>query len=47
MKYRASSIGGVLTVEAGTGGGTVVTCTVRGISPQALPYKNRPRRRQR
>ncbi len=29
MRYRAHSIGGILTVESGSTGGTVVTCTLR------------------
>ena len=31
MRYRASSIGGRLSVERGTEGGTLVTCTVRQV----------------
>ncbi len=29
MRYRAHSIGGILTIESGSQGGTVVTCTLR------------------
>lgn len=28
MRYRAASIGAALTVERGTSGGTIVTCTL-------------------
>jgi signal transduction histidine kinase len=49
MRYRAQSIGGSLVVEAGAKGGTMVTCTVRGI-PHAgvsiltadMPTRNQP-----
>jgi signal transduction histidine kinase len=30
MNFRAASIGALLSVAPGTGGGTVVTCTLRG-----------------
>jgi signal transduction histidine kinase len=50
MRYRAQSIGGTLVVEPGAKGGTMVTCTVRGI-PHAgvsiltadMPTRNQPR----
>ena len=35
MRYRASSLGGVLSVEPGAKGGTVVTCAVRAVPPCA------------
>jgi two-component system CheB/CheR fusion protein len=38
MKYRAKSIGGLLVVEPGTGRGTIVTCTLRGIPHLSAPY---------
>ena len=31
MRYRAHSIGGILIVEPGSQGGTVVTCTLRAV----------------
>jgi len=31
MRYRAHSIGGILTVESGSHGGTVVSCTLRTV----------------
>lgn len=39
MKYRATSIGGNLTVAPGADAGTVVTCTVRGVPHLTTPYK--------
>jgi two-component system CheB/CheR fusion protein len=39
MKYRAKSIGGVLVVEPGVDGGTVVTCTIRGIPHLSAPFR--------
>jgi two-component system CheB/CheR fusion protein len=38
MKYRAKSIGGALVVEPGVDGGTVVTCTIRGIPHLSAPF---------
>jgi two-component system CheB/CheR fusion protein len=38
MKYRATSIGGSLTVAPGADRGTVVTCTVRGMPHMTAPY---------
>jgi chemotaxis methyl-accepting protein methylase/signal transduction histidine kinase len=31
MRYRAHSIGGILTIERGSPGGTVITCTLRAV----------------
>jgi chemotaxis methyl-accepting protein methylase/nitrate/nitrite-specific signal transduction histidine kinase/PAS domain-containing protein len=35
MRYRAHSIGGILTIERGSPGGTVVTCTLRAAPGRA------------
>ena len=37
MRYRASSVGGVLSVEPGAKGGTVVTCAIRAVPPALKP----------
>jgi signal transduction histidine kinase len=39
MRYRATSIGGTLTVAPGTPSGTVVTCTLRGVPHVTTPYR--------
>jgi len=42
MRYRAHSIGGILTVEPGSPGGTVVTCTLRSIPMHKTAHANDP-----
>jgi signal transduction histidine kinase len=37
MNYRATSLGGTLSIERGSGGGTIVTCLVRGGSVGRRP----------
>ena len=37
MRYRASSVGGVLSVDPGANGGTVVTCAVHVVPPAPKP----------
>ena len=37
MNYRATSLGGTLSIERGSGGGTVVSCLVRGGSAGRRP----------
>jgi signal transduction histidine kinase len=42
MRYRAHSIGGILTVEPGPQGGTAVTCTLRTIPAREAPAPSSP-----
>lgn len=46
MRYRAHSIGGILTVERGSPGGTVVTCTLRSPPGRTKPAGGEQQRRQ-
>jgi len=44
MRYRAHSIGGILIVEPGSPGGTVVTCTLRSIPMHKTARAGDPQR---